>query len=265
MPHNLSLTLIGVGNAYDGAHTNASMLVEEQGYRLLIDCGPTVPAKLFSQLEVDSLDAVYLTHSHPDHCLGITSLLNWMASKGRSRPLTLVAQRAQWQVLEPLVNFAHWPEAELPFQLDWQASEQLQNLGPWPCKMAPTRHALSNLSIQLTSALGPRVFFSGDGLLSTQGEALAADSDIVFVECETLSHHPSHGSWQDIQHLPRKEQSRWWLYHIEPVHRQALASLCAGHSDIDVAEEGMHWQLSADDSKPSSRHWCAEMLRENTH
>ncbi len=50
-----------------------SILVEEDGRRLLVDTSPDLRQQLLAS-EIDSLDAVLFTHSHADHCHGIDDL-----------------------------------------------------------------------------------------------------------------------------------------------------------------------------------------------
>lgn len=154
--------------------------MEESDYQLLVDCGPTVPQALFGQMHVEELDAIYLTHTHPDHCLGLTTLLNWMDSYRRQRPLTIIAQGEQRALLAPLLAFAHWPKAQLGFEVIQQNSEEIQFIGDWKVTTALTQHSVSNRSLHLTANSGRSLFYSGDGEISPQGEQLALQSDWVF-------------------------------------------------------------------------------------
>ncbi|MCQ1058733.1 MBL fold metallo-hydrolase [Photobacterium sp. DNB23_23_1] len=245
MPHDFSFYVVGSGDAYDSERTNASLLVQESSYSLLIDCGPWVPKALMGHLSTpEQVDSIYITHSHPDHCAGLTTLLNWMDAKGRKKPMTIVAQKAQWEVLKPLVDFAYWPLDGLGFELIWQDSGEVNRIGPWSVKTAPTQHAVSNLSLQLTRSAGQKMFYSGDGKLLEQGRVLAAQSDWVFVECETIMVHDSHGSWQEIQSYTRKRNSLWWLYHIDPQCRPNLAEKVEKTMGLNIAEDGYCYKKS---------------------
>lgn len=235
--------MLGCGDAYDPEKINSSLLIKEEGYTLLVDCGPTVPQAIFREgIHAEDMDAIYISHCHPDHCLGLTTLLNFLLSKGRSKPLTLICQEKQQVVLQRLVEFAHWPDPELRYGLNWQFSEQLERLGPWTAKTAPTTHSVSNRSLFLSNG-GKSVLYSGDGLLSTEGEQLAAEADLVFLECEYMTAANGHGSWNDIAPLEKKPGSEWVLYHIDPASRADIGEAIAIAIGVSLSEDGRSFEV----------------------
>ncbi|WP_413113965.1 MBL fold metallo-hydrolase [Thaumasiovibrio sp. DFM-14] len=257
------LNMLGCGDAYDSENTNASMLVTQDNFTLLIDCGPTVPQAFFAEviagctdkhvdeagahkpcMNEDTIDAIYLTHAHPDHCLGLTTLINWMNAKGRTKPLAIIGQATQWSVFESLLLFASWPQASLSFECKWMDSLTITDIGPWSAQTSPTLHAVSNLSLYLSNDRHA-FFYSGDGRLTSEGEALAIQADIVFLECEYLLSHESHGAWQDICRLPLLTKTHCFLYHIDPQCRAKLKLQCQSKPNISVANDGLRLSLAS--------------------
>lgn len=73
----MKITVLGSSGTYagpDGACTG--YLVQGGGVNLLLDCGPGVLPNLQRHIRLEQLDAVVLTHCHPDHWLDFPVLRN---------------------------------------------------------------------------------------------------------------------------------------------------------------------------------------------
>jgi phosphoribosyl 1,2-cyclic phosphate phosphodiesterase len=73
--------------------TRASLLVEHDGVRILVDTGPDMREQLLAA-DVAELDAIIWTHDHADHCHGIDDVRQIFHAMGRpvrgyARPNTL--------------------------------------------------------------------------------------------------------------------------------------------------------------------------------
>ncbi|MEI7062909.1 MBL fold metallo-hydrolase [Dickeya chrysanthemi] len=236
----MELDILGSGEAYDSQRVNAAIQVSEGGFQLLVDCGPTVPQALWQrQTAPDDIHAIYMTHAHPDHVLGLTTWLNWCESCGRTAPLTLIAPRQQRPQLQRLADFAFWPAGRPLFTLDWQDSESLSELGPWRCQTAPTRHSVPNRSLYLSGEQGA-LFYSGDGQVTTAGAALLAQADLALVECYSLQamDNTGHGNWPQVQTLARKPGASLGLYHVQQSQKAALQQVIAASSGVFLPEQG---------------------------
>ncbi len=88
----MKLTVIGCFGAYpepDGA--TSGYLLEADGTRILVDCGSGVLARLQTVLPLPALDALVVSHYHPDHdadlgCLHHAAMID-MLLRRRSTPL----------------------------------------------------------------------------------------------------------------------------------------------------------------------------------
>ena len=66
--------------------TRSSILIESDGKRLLVDCGPDVREQLLAA-KIPTVDGVIITHDHADHCHGIDELRAVEQTLGRPVPL----------------------------------------------------------------------------------------------------------------------------------------------------------------------------------
>ncbi|RNM24829.1 MBL fold metallo-hydrolase [Dickeya undicola] len=236
----MELEILGSGEAYDSQRVNAAIRVSEGGFQLLVDCGPTVPQALWQrQTAPDDIHAIYITHAHPDHTLGLTTWLNWCESCGRTAPLTIIAPRQQRPQLQQLVDFAFWPAGRPLFTLNWQNSEDLSELGPWRCQTAPTRHSVPNHALWLGGEQGS-LFYSGDGQLTPASAALLARADLALVECFSpqVADNAYHGNWPQVQTLVRKPGASLGLYHVQQSQKAALQPLIAAVPSVFLPEQG---------------------------
>ena len=73
----MKVTVLGNSGTYAGADSACTgYLVQGGGVNVLLDCGPGVLANLQRRLPLPELDAVVLTHCHPDHWLDFPVLRN---------------------------------------------------------------------------------------------------------------------------------------------------------------------------------------------
>lgn len=113
----MRLTMLGVGEAFDPAESSSAALVEADGFTLLIDCGHAVPMPLWTaRPDPDAVDAIYLTHHHADHVLGLVPVIEHWAWRGRRAPLTIVTTAAGIDHLHRLFAAMDTPQgADCPF------------------------------------------------------------------------------------------------------------------------------------------------------
>jgi ribonuclease BN (tRNA processing enzyme) len=68
----MKITVIGCGNAFSMINFNQSFVLEENGKKLLIDCGSRTPLALInSGMKLADIDAIYISHAHSDHIGGL--------------------------------------------------------------------------------------------------------------------------------------------------------------------------------------------------
>ena len=84
----MKITVLGGCGAWPAAGQACSgYLVEHAGFRLLIDPGYATLPRLLQHVSAEDVDAVLVSHGHPDHCADLNPLL-------RARALQDVQVRA---------------------------------------------------------------------------------------------------------------------------------------------------------------------------
>ena len=81
----MKLTVIGCAGSAPGPKSPASCyLVEHDGFRLVLDLGNGAFGPLQGLLDPATIDAVFLSHLHADHCLDVAPFVVWHRYSGRS-------------------------------------------------------------------------------------------------------------------------------------------------------------------------------------
>ena len=105
----MTVHFLGTGSANAGPHRTTTMLaVEHDGRLVLVDCGgDAVQRMLACGLDPARLDALILTHEHPDHLAGYPLLVEKLWLLGRTDPIpvygpepTLAKARALFAVFD---------------------------------------------------------------------------------------------------------------------------------------------------------------------
>ncbi len=71
----MRLTIVGCAGSYpNGTGAASSYLVEHDGFRMLLDLGSGALGPLHAYADPCDIDAVVLSHLHPDHCLDVCGM-----------------------------------------------------------------------------------------------------------------------------------------------------------------------------------------------
>lgn len=101
---NMTVILLGTGTPFvDAERFGAAVLVEAGGKKLLFDCGRGAVIRLKQAgVRHEEIDALFLTHLHSDHVVGIPDL--WLTAwfQGRKTPLKLLGPAGTRSMAEHL-------------------------------------------------------------------------------------------------------------------------------------------------------------------
>src|SRR4051794_16144216 len=109
----LSLFFAGTAGSVPTARRGLpALLVRAGGDRILFDCGEGTQQQLLRSIGLPELDAIFLTHFHLDHWLGLIGMLKTFDLRARERPLTVYGPpglRALFLTLRPVFGRTGYP------------------------------------------------------------------------------------------------------------------------------------------------------------
>jgi ribonuclease Z len=88
------------------------VLLRAGGDRILFDCGEGTQQQLLRSIGLPELDAIFLTHYHLDHWLGLVGMLKTFDLRARERPLTVFGPpglEALFATLRPVFGRTNYP------------------------------------------------------------------------------------------------------------------------------------------------------------
>src|SRR5919201_1094597 len=110
---DLSLFFAGTAGSVPTARRGLpALLLRAGGDRLLFDCGEGTQQQLLRSIGLPELDAVFITHFHLDHWLGLLGMLKTFDLRAREKPLTIHGPpglRALFAGLRPVLGRLGYP------------------------------------------------------------------------------------------------------------------------------------------------------------
>lgn len=158
----MRLTVLGAGPAYsdrDGA-TGAAYLVEHDGTRLLLDLGQGSLPRCFAHCDPAALDAVVVSHLHPDHFIDLVPLRHYLRYECTpSARVRVIAPEG----LERRLDALHEEPGFTAAALDVEAlADAPVAIGSLALEARRIRHGAGSRAFRLSSGEGPGLVYSGD-------------------------------------------------------------------------------------------------------
>jgi ribonuclease BN (tRNA processing enzyme) len=233
------LTVVGCSGSGPGPTSAASCyLVEQDGFRLLLDLGSGAFGTLQALIDPDSVDAVYLSHLHADHCLDVAPMVVWHRYSGRSsrRRVPLIAPAGADRRLAAAYGADGAPLTDV---FDFAVTPVSAVLGPFTVRTARTAHPVECHAVRLT-ARGSSLVYTGDTGPSRAVVDLAYGADVLLAEAA----HPEREGLPPALHLTGRQAGqaaadarvrRLLVTHV-PAWVDPLAQLAAARAVFPTAE-----------------------------
>jgi len=181
----MKLTVIGFWGGYPKQNgASSGYLLEHEGFHLLIDCGSGVLSKLQNIIQPEELDAVIISHYHPDHIADIGVLQHARLIQGflsKEFPtLPLYGHEFDQHEFDKLTyknitkGVAYDPNSTL-------------SIGPFQVSFLKTNHSVPCYAMRI-EADGKTIVYTADSSFKEEFIVFSQGADVLLCECNLYGH-----------------------------------------------------------------------------
>jgi ribonuclease Z len=140
---DLSIFFAGTAGSVPSARRGLPALVVQRGRdRLLFDCGEGTQRQLLRSVGLAEFDAVFVTHFHADHWLGLPGMLKSFALRDRTAPLSVYGPRGLGELMSAMrIVYGNLPYKLRVVELD---PAEVLPMDGYSIAAVPVRHSREN-------------------------------------------------------------------------------------------------------------------------
>ncbi len=242
----MRLTVLGAMGAWpDAGQACSGYLVEHDGFRLLVDLGYATVPRLLQHITAAEVDAVFISHGHPDHCADLNPLLR--ARVIRDDPRGALPIFAPPGALDAVLALDRPGMLDSAYDLhEFTPGSHLQ-IGPFDAGTRLLPHWLPNAGVRLTAG-GAVLVYTGDTGPSPDVADLARGADLLVAEASHVDQVPEDSRSFMSSAITAGQQAaaagvrRLMLTHLMPGTDPGAARAAAEEAhggEVNVATAGM--------------------------
>lgn len=181
----MNLTVLGSGTCVPSLKRNASgYYLKELDCRILIDCGAgTLHQFIKAGINYRDIDALFITHRHPDHSAGLLPLVHALiATPGykREKALSIIGHSLFIEYYDMAVRSVLGDPDSFSVKLI-EAGIGL-DFGPFHITTAKTKHSGDSIAYRFEAG-GRSVVFTGDADHDPEIIELSREADLLIADC----------------------------------------------------------------------------------
>ncbi len=187
----MRLTVLGGCGAWPAAGQACSgYLVEHDGFRLLTDPGYAILPRLLQIMAADRVDAVLVSHGHPDHCADLNPLLRARTLRDDRPPAPALPVYAPPDALRAVLALDRPGMLDHAYvQHDFDPGDEF-SVGPFGVHSWLLPHFVPNAGLRLEAG-GQTLAYTGDSGPSPDLHRLARGADLLLAEASCAREVPA--------------------------------------------------------------------------
>lgn len=248
----MELKVLGSGGTWPRpSGATSGYIVSRDGFNLWVDAGTGTFARLQEHIAISDIDAVLISHAHPDHFVDLYPAFYARHYGGLGDPgLPVIAPEDFYGHFADLVSEAGKDVASIAFAFRGSAPGELHELGPFRVSTYEMAHiGVQALGFRIESD-GSLLAYTGDTGPTDEVVKMAEGADLLMSEA-TWRHSddllPFHMSARQAgEHAARAGVGQLALTHIWPtLDTDDSLDEAAGSFDgpIEIARGGMHFAV----------------------
>ncbi|MGH9149015.1 MAG: MBL fold metallo-hydrolase [Acidimicrobiales bacterium] len=237
----LTVTVLGCSGSYSGPGAACSgYLVQGAGATIWLDAGPGTLANLQRHVALDAVDAVVLSHEHPDHCRDI---------EGYYVACRWVVPRERVLVMAPPGVRQHCYYQDPPLEWKDVGDGDQAVIGGLGLTFSRTDHPAETLAVRIDGD-GCSLAYTADTGPGWSLRALGRGIDLALCDASVLADKEGTAPHMSARQAGADARAagvgRLVLTHLQPTTDPALAraeAAAAFGADVEVATTGAAWSL----------------------
>lgn len=244
----MHLEVLGCCGGYPEANSACSgYLVEADGSRLWLDAGSGTLARLLARCSLADIDAVWLTHLHPDHWTDLPLAVHALAigAAERSEPLPIYGPRGWAEAIGATLAWRD-DRSERTFEELALEDGSMIGIGPFTVQVAAVEHGVEAYAFRVEVA-GATLAYSGDSVPCDALIQIASRSDVFLCAAGTMGTSLIHSNPEQAGEMAAVAGAkRLLLTHLPPGADREFAIRAARErfgSGAQLAAEGSEYDV----------------------
>ena len=250
----MELTVLGCGGTWpDAGGATSGYLLRHDGFTLWIDAGTGTLARLQEEIAIADVDAVLISHAHPDHFVDLYPMFyaRFYAGQGTSG-LPLYSPEGFFEDFSDLVSEESRESLKIAYDVRPLADGAVFEAGPFSIRAAEMAHiGVQALGYRIDGD-GSSVAYTGDTGPTEKLIDLARDADVLVSEAtwqDQMDLLPFHlSASQAAEHATAAGVDMLMLTHIWPSLDKTVSleqASAAFDGSLALATEGMKVEIGS--------------------